>query len=1140
MKDWLKDLGTGTDAEVKEYCIEHRDSGDSAARREEALLGLRSATTDEPYGVSNVGIFGEGIDTPELNAVAFIEPRKSPVEVIQAVGRVMRRSETKEMGYVIVPLEIPPTQNAEAWLEGCENAEGWKELGQILNALRAHDGRIERELAKLLHVAVPPQDELAQHLAVIWDAEGEFAVLWTGYGFEEVVANAEEGTSARERLAKRGSLEDAREVETVDEIPSVTYIVDDRQETRPLIAPVNTYPEWQREEEGYRTGPAIERASRTLREEIRKPKRDRRKLRPARKQAKKRKEGKTDRATQRSLELLHSLQEEGAEAVRVNVLERSGLLGGPERDFNVLRESVEAAAARLKEDALEDELKSQLGMQNMTNDGKKRADACTVTALLLMTASIVHARIERSGSLKGRKTILLEEVSRHESPAEALMSAWDEILAIDYRPVFEKARNLLRHLTRQVRKTAALDAAIRGITRDAGEIADTYAAMGMDHAGELFNKVMGDQAADGAYFTRPVAGVLLAELAMEACGETQWNMEDTWKRARLMDPACGSGTLLMAWIAAMKRRAIKDGAGEEISAKLHKYMVEEGIAGLDINPVSLQLAGAQLTIGDLKARYRKMGLWEMPYGYGNGDNRTEPASAGSLELLTDKRIVGSSPWDAQGQGSFDLEGERTYMDKAKGVRIALREDEPREQEGVVDDVVEEIGGRRVALMNPPFVTRKKLGLKFERGQQIAVRKRIDGAQAILEVADPAMQGMAEKTTTQPLYVALGLKCTDAERGVLGMVIPTAGLLAPSGLRQRRILADQLHIRYVLTCHEPNNVNLSQGTAVNESLVVGARAGRGEGRATRFVSLDRLPRTAREAVEVAEAVAGGKQIPEGRAKEVCAERMAAGDWSAAGWRDPTLDDAVEEMLGWGSLIPMGEANVTMKAPGHGSLVEYKGTGVARWVLNSKAADGQMRIEGRPDSKMLPKPSEGETKDPREAREERLWSKWMKECASHLLVTAGQDTGTARVSAVACEKKQIGMWWKPVQGLTLQQAKAWSVWLNSTPGRLMTLVHRGKKLNFPVYNPQALLRIRVPMLDQPRAIERLARAWEETRGMEVPQYREGYAPVRQAWDKAVCEALDEAEGGKVREWAEKLNREPAISLEGFFEEAKDARR
>ena len=1142
VKEWLETLAPRKDVKVKQYRVEHRDSGDSAAKREEALQGLRNATPERPYGVSNVGIFGEGIDTPELNAVAFIEPRKSPVDVIQAVGRVMRRSSAKDVGYVIVPLAIPPGQNAEAWLEACKDTEGWKELGQILNALRAHDGRIERELGKLMHIVVPVQGETAEHLVVTRDAEGVHADLWLGPmdELEDVVADTTGEMSVRERLEEQGKLRDAKEAETVDAIPCGTWIVDDREATRPLIAAVPTYREWRASENGYATEPAVEHAKEVLNEELRKPRQDRRKLRRAKKRTKEKRKSKPDRATQRSLEFLQSLQGEDlqAEAIRVNVLERSGLLSGPERDFNVLRESVEAAAARLREDELEDDLKTQLGMQRIASDGKKRADGCTVTALLLMTASIVHARIERAGSLKGRQAAKLEEVSTHKTPAEALMLAWDEILDMDYKPVFKLARDLLRHLTRQVRKTAALDAAIRGITKDAVEIADTYATMGMDHAGELFNKVMGDQAADGAYFTRPVAGVLLAELAMHACGETDWHMARTWRRATVMDPACGSGTLLMAWIAAMKRRAAGDGAQEKTLAKLHKHAVEEGIVGLDINPVSLQLAGAQLTIGDLSARYEKMGLWQMPYGYGNGDNNEEPANAGSLELLTDERVAGKpAQYDPQGQQGFEFERERTYKDKVKGVRIALREDEPKEHEGLVEDIVEKVQGRRVALMNPPFVTREKLGSKFERDQQVAVRKRIDGAQAVLEAGDPAMRGMAEKTTTRPLYVALGLKCIDPEEGVLGMVVPTAGLLGPSGRLERQMLAERLHIRYVVTCHEPGNVNMSQSPSKSspmcESLVIGTRAGRGEERPTRVVSLERLPRTAEEAVAVAEAIASRGRIPEGTSKELGAGRIARGDWSAAGWQDLGLDDAVEDMLSWPELVPMGDVEgVTMRAPGHGALVPYDGKGAKHKILNSRSEDGQIYIKGRPDSEMQIKAKEGETTETRKTREAKLWRRWTTEYSSHLLVIAAQNTQTGRLVAVACERKEVGMRWKPVQGVDKAAAQAWAVWLNSTPGRLLTLTHRGQTLAYPTYDPKGLLKVLVPSLENTGAMRILAKAFQETQDRKVERYREGYTAVRQHWDKAVCEAIDSARLERVREWADKLNREPAVSVEGFY--------
>ena len=149
-----------------------------------------------------------------------------------------------------------------------------------------------------------------------------------------------------------------------------------------------------------------------------------------------------------------------------------------------------------------------------------------------------------------------------------------------------------------------------------------------------------------------------------------------------------------------------------------------------------------------------------------------------------------------------------------------------------------------------------------------------------------------------------------------------------------------------------------------------------------------------------------------------------------------------------------------------------------------------------------------------------------------MSAGQRTQTGRLSAVACEGKYIGMRWKPVQGLTREQAQAWAVWLNSTPGRLMTLIHRGKSLDFVVYDPAGLLQIRVPRLDKARVIERLSRAWGETRGTTVSQYRDGYTTVRQRWDKAVCDAIDDAMLERVCEWAEKLNRDPAVSVEGFY--------
>ena len=200
-----------------------------------------------------------------------------------------------------------------------------------------------------------------------------------------------------------------------------------------------------------------------------------------------------------------------------------------------------------------------------------------------------------------------------------------------------------------------------------------------------------------------------------------------------------------------------------------------------------------------------------------------------------------------------------------------------------------------------------------------------------------------------MYVGLGLRCIDKQNGVLGMVMPTVGLLAPSGLGERQILASELHIHYVVTGHQPGNVNMSQRTATNESLVIGTRDRREANRSTKFVNLQRMPSTTDEVLAILKALRSGKHVPGAMVWEVGEERMRRGDWSAAGWSDPSLDEAIAEMDCWDELIKIGDiAKVDVNAPAVGSLVRYTGLGTRRDVINSKAEDGQTRLAGRPDS------------------------------------------------------------------------------------------------------------------------------------------------------------------------------------------------
>ena len=1122
--DWLRARAKESSGERKHFKIEHLDASDRTTQREAALGELRRATENAPHALTNVGIFGEGIDTPDLDAVAFIEPRKSPVDVAQNVGRVMRLSAKKEVGYIVVPIEIPAGRQAEAWLESRNDTEGWKELGQVLNALRAHDGRIEDALGKMLHIVAPVPVSKADHLVSIRTTQGVRTFVWNGRegDVEHVVASTKDGKNAFERLERHGEVKPVDDVPILQERTAADYILDDRRPSATKIAPVSAESVWKTGEHGWSTKEPKALLERRLAEETAGSANARTKLRPA--EPRKNKTKKQPRHEYAALRLVQAIEGQGtrASAIHATLLRNSGLMVGQERDANMLQRSVTAAADILRNDGLEGPLAAQLQMERL-QQGNNAADACTVACVLIMTACIVQARLQEATSLRDAGIGDLKDIAGDSEPANTMLEVWNRILDVDFRPVFGVGRDILTHVTRRERKTAALDAALRRLAADAAEIAETYTSMGMDYAGELFNRVMGNQASDGAYFTRPAAAVLLAELALSCLGQVDWSSAETWDDASVFDPACGSGTLLLAWLHGMRRRAQAAGTSEVNLRKFQRRAVENGLAGLDINPVSLQLAGAQQILADIDAGYHQINLWQMPYGFRNGDNVRTPAGGGTLELLTDSRIVGKI--DHSGLQELDL----GYRDNTKGMRLRLRSDEPTAHTGMLDDVVEQVVGRRAALSNPPFVTREKLGQKFHSDEQEAVRKRIDGAQDILEQAQPEMVGLTpKKTTTRPLYVGLSLLCIDHERGILGTILPTVGLTGPTGIEERKLLGRRLHIRFVVTGHEHGNVNLSQRTSANESLIIGSREGRGQGLPTLFVSLQRMPRDAREARELAESLIAGEVPLDAIARQVSSERIEAGDWSAAGWADPGLDEAVLAMAKWPGLKRMGDFDdVTMHAPGEGALVQPAGRGKLRPVIYKKGGDGQRRLVARADTELVLREARDGTPGWEEA-EDRLWRRWQENYAAHLLICTGQDLQSARVTAVASPAKYIGTTWKPVQGVDSKTAKAWAVWLNSSAGRIQMLKHRGgKRLSWPNWRQNGLSELLMPKPGNWNAINRLASAFDKTSDCDIDRFDAGWTLVRKEWDRAVGDAIDGADWNLLKMWAEMLNREPAVS-------------
>lgn len=127
---------------------QHIDGSMSATERDQLMSWLKEDSDDaqEARVLTNVRCLSEGVDVPSLDAVMFLSARNSQVDVVQSVGRVMRKSPGKEYGYIIIPIVIPSDVKPE---DALNDNERYKVVWTVLNALRAHDDRFNATVNKI-------------------------------------------------------------------------------------------------------------------------------------------------------------------------------------------------------------------------------------------------------------------------------------------------------------------------------------------------------------------------------------------------------------------------------------------------------------------------------------------------------------------------------------------------------------------------------------------------------------------------------------------------------------------------------------------------------------------------------------------------------------------------------------------------------------------------------------------------------------------------------------------------------------------------------------------------------------------------------------------------------------------------------
>ncbi|MFP8920004.1 DEAD/DEAH box helicase [Megasphaera indica] len=169
-QEYYDSLTADQRAEMVHVSAMHVDGSMNAMTRQEKLDWLQSAIGQEEdcHILTNVRCLSEGIDVPALDAIIFLSARNSQVDVVQSVGRVMRkpRDGKKKYGYIIIPVVVPANVEPEKALD---ESKDFGTIWAVLNALRAHDDRFNATINKIelnknkpeqiLVSTIPPDDD---------------------------------------------------------------------------------------------------------------------------------------------------------------------------------------------------------------------------------------------------------------------------------------------------------------------------------------------------------------------------------------------------------------------------------------------------------------------------------------------------------------------------------------------------------------------------------------------------------------------------------------------------------------------------------------------------------------------------------------------------------------------------------------------------------------------------------------------------------------------------------------------------------------------------------------------------------------------------------------------------------------------
>ena len=402
--------------------------------------------------------------------------------------------------------------------------------------------------------------------------------------------------------------------------------------------------------------------------------------------------------------------------------------------------------------------------------------------LIVASAALFHARVD--DYLRDMKPpdydgewppMQLGACIRQPNTVTALQAAWETILIVDYKRIFEAALNVLGATA-----SSAFTRVVQDLAEWAIEAAGRIGGLRHDLLGRIFHAMLDTAKNDGSYYTSVPAAILLAGLMMRSRDD----IPDDMRNMRIIDPACGTGTLLMA--AAERTEKV---LGDEYDAAA---MIESVLWGTDINVTALHMAATTLALLSPTTKFSRMGIGKAPFGPQVEPNRGDEnglaglVAAGSLELCDENGLDPYFGWAGRGIDNIES-GERRRS---------------RTYKHAFDYVI----------MNPPF-TRHDL-----RHKQLGR----DGKKLVILREKEIFRDFhikPNKTSSGIMFLALGEHLVKPSTGALAFVFPLSGATAASTRTTRIFLAKRFHIDTIVVPHDPKRFWFSENTRISEMLVV---------------------------------------------------------------------------------------------------------------------------------------------------------------------------------------------------------------------------------------------------------------------------------------------------------------------------------